>query len=120
MKFLFRKNAAIQATAEAIRRMKDQEAAKERVQKKGMKVAAVLAQKLEGFELVLQEKANEAGVLYAAVTGKMAAKALRKAGFDVEEGAVRMEPVKETGERRASVSLPHGFEAEILVKVEKK
>ena len=120
MNFLFPQNAAVQATADAIRRMKEREAAEKRRVKKDVSASSKLAEKLEGFELVLTEKANENGVLYAAVNAKIVAKALRKAGFDIEEDLVEMEPMKEVGERRVTVSIPNGFEAEITVRIETK
>jgi len=120
MNFLFPQNAAVQATADAIRRMKEREAAEKRRVKQDVSASSKLAEKLEGFELVLTEKANENGVLYAAVNAKIVAKALRKAGFDIEEDLVEMEPMKEVGERRVTVSIPNGFEAEITVRIETK
>jgi large subunit ribosomal protein L9 len=120
MNFLFPQNMAVQATADAVKRMKDREAADKRRAKKDVSASSKLAEKLEGFELTVTEKANEAGVLYAAVNGKVVAKALRKAGFAVEDDWVEMEPMKEVGERRVTVSLPNGFEAEITLQVETK
>lgn len=117
--FLFPQNLAIQATEASIRRMKEQEAAAERQTKRGMKEAGNLAEKLEGYELVLEEKVSEGGKLYAAVTGKAIAKALRKAKFEVEEDMIELsQPIKEVGEREVIVSLPHGFEATVRVRVE--
>ena len=120
MNFLFPQNMAVQATADAIQRMKERALAEKRRVKKDVSASSKLAEKLEGFELVIAEKANEDGVLYASVSGKAVAKALRKAKFEVEDGWVEMEPVKEVGERRVTVSIPNGFEAEVLVNVVKK
>lgn len=120
MNFLFPQNLGIQATADAVRRLKEREAARVRLAKKGDAAAAKLAEKLDGFGLTIKEKADEGGTLYAAVTGKTVAKALRKAGFEVEEDMVEMSPMKEVGEGKATVSLPAGFEAEVSVTVEKK
>jgi len=116
--FLYPQNLAVQATADALRRLKEQEAAAERRVKKGMKEAAKLAGALEGFELVLKEKVSESGKLYAAVTAKAIAKALKKAKFDIEDDMVELDPIKETGEREVTVNLPHGFEATIRVRIE--
>lgn len=119
MNFLFPQNLAVQATADTLRRMKEREQASERRSKKEMKVFAGAAKDLEGFELVLKEKVSDKGTLYAAVTADTVAKALKKAKFDVTADMVALEPpMKEPGERRVSVELPHGFEAEIVVRVE--
>lgn len=120
MNFLFPQNLGVQATAEALHRLKEQESAKARAAKKGTAAAAKLAEKLDGFLVALKEKANDDGTLYAAVTNKAVAKALRKAGFEVEEDMVEMSPMKEVGEGKATVSLPAGFEAEVAVAVERK
>ncbi len=117
--FLFPQNLAIQATEDAIRRMKEREEAAERAAKKGMKEAGRLAETLEGFEVTLKEKGTDKGTFYAAITAKMIAKALRKAGFEVEEDAIELPtPIKEPGEREVTVSLTHGFEATIRVVTE--
>jgi large subunit ribosomal protein L9 len=119
MNFLFPQNLAIQATADALKRMKDREQAAERKSKKEMKSTATVAKSMEGFEITLKEKVSEKGTLYAAVTAETIAKALKKAKFDVTADMVELEPpMKEPGERRVSVSLPHGFEAEIVVRIE--
>ena len=120
MNFLFPQNLGIQATADAVRRLKEQEAAKTRAAKKGTAAAAKLAEKLDGFNVIVAEKANEEGTLFAAVTAKTVAKALRKAGFEVEEERVEMAPMKEVGEGQATVSFPGGFEARVSVTIEKK
>ncbi len=121
MNFLFPQNLAIQATEEALRRMKEREASAERRAKKGLKEAAKLAHKMEGHELVLMEKVSEKGHLFAAVHAKQVAAGLKKAGFDVTEEMVELnEPVKEPGEKRVTVHLPDGFEAEIHLRVEGK
>jgi len=59
--FLFPQNLAIQATEAALRRTKEQDQAEDRKAKREMSKIADLAKKLEGFELVLKEKASEAG-----------------------------------------------------------
>ena len=117
--FLFPQNLGIQATADAVRRLREQEASAQRKVKKGMKQAADLAKKLDGFELTLKEKVSEGGKLYAAVTAKAICKALRKAKFEIEEDMVELaHPIKETGEQTVTVSLPHGFEATVTVSIE--
>ncbi|SRR3989338_866087 len=117
--FLFPQNLAIQATEAALRRTKEQDQAEDRKAKREMSKIADLAKKLEGFELVLKEKASEAGHFYSAVTAKMIAQGLKKAGFDVSEKMLELEkPIKEPCERRLTINLPQGFEAEILVRLE--
>lgn len=119
--FLFPQNLAVQATAESLERMRQREAKAKRIAKKGMASAGVVAQKLEGFELTLKEKVSDGGKLYAAVTPKLLAAALKKKGFAVEDNMIELgQPIKEVGERQVTVNLPHGFEARITVHVEEK
>ncbi len=119
LNFLFPQNLAIQATEESLRRMKEQEAALERAAKKGMKEAGKLAESLEGHEITIKEKGTDKGTFYAAITTKMIAKALKKAGFEVEESAIELSsPIKEPGEREITISLSHGFEATIRLTTE--
>ncbi len=119
--FLFPQNLAVPATPEALKARKDREQAASRKTNKEMSAAGEIAKKLEGYELVLQEKTSDNGTLYAAVTAKTIAKALKKAGFKVSDEMVQLkEPLKEPGDVTLNVSLPHGFEAEIRVVIEQK
>jgi len=120
LNFLFPQNLAVQATAQAIQRMRDQEDKAVRVVKKGETEARKLASRLDGYELVFREKASEAGTLFAAVTAKSVAAALKKAGFAITADQVEMEPAKEPGERNILVNFPHGFEATIKLIIESK
>lgn len=117
--FLFPQNLAIQATAAALKRLEEKEKVVDRKAKREMSKVADLAKKLEGFELVLKEKASEQGHFYSAVTRKTIASGLKRAGFDVDENMIEIEkPFKEPGEHRLTINLPQGFEAEILVRLE--
>ena len=120
LNFLFPQNLGVQATEQSVQRMREAEAKLVKVAKKGENEAKKLASALDGFELVVKEKANESGVLYAAVTAKTVATLLKKSGFAVAEDAVELAPMKEPGERDAVVNLPHGFEATIKIIVERK
>jgi len=117
--FLFPQNLAIAATAELIQK----KAERERVEKKqtNKKIANIgeTANKLDGHEIMLEEKVNDAGVLYAAVTKKVLAKVLRKDGFDVEEEMIVLNnPIKEPGEYTFKVEFSHGFESDVHLVVE--
>lgn len=120
LNFLFPQNLAVQATAQAIQRLKDQEAKVVRTAKKGETESRKLASRLEGFELMFTEKTSEGGTLFAAVNARSVAAGLKKAGFGVTPDQVEMEPMKEPGERDITVNLPNGFEARVKIIVEKK
>jgi len=117
--FLFPQNLGIAATEELLQK----KAERERMEKKqATKVVASLgetAAHLDGREVMLEEKVNGDGVLYAAVTPKMIVKALKKDGFSVEAEMIKMkEPIKEPGEYKVKIDFAHGFESEVSVVVE--
>ncbi|TAL50981.1 50S ribosomal protein L9 [Patescibacteria group bacterium] len=119
--FLFPQNLAVAATADSLKKKSEKEAALTRKEHKEMSIAGDLAASLEGFELVIQEKVSDGGVLYAAVTGKTIADALKKEGYKIDTEWVELaHALKEPGECTVCISLPHGFEAEIKVIIEPK
>lgn len=119
--FLFTQNLAVPATADSLKQKAEKEAALSRKQHRELSVIGDLAASLDGFEVLLQEKVSEGGILYAAVTQKAIADALKKEGFKVDPEWVELEhPLKEPGDYSVDLSLPHGFEAEIKVIIEEK
>lgn len=119
--FLFPQNLAVAATADALKQKQEKIEAQSRKMHKDMSVVGDLAAKLEGFDLILQEKVNEGGVLYAAVNEKAIAAALKKEGFKVKPEQIQIkEPLKEVGDHMVNVQLAHGFESEVRVTIEEK
>lgn len=118
--FLFPQHLAVEATARAIQEATD---AKEATRRRGQRMqdrARDAAGKLDGYELILEEKTNDLGHLYASVGPKEVAKALKKEGYDVKAEQVQLKPVKETGEFDAMVTFPGDFEAQIKIIIEAK
>ncbi len=120
LNFLFPQNLAVQATEQAIQRLKEQEAKVIRVAKKSEEEARKSAAKLDGFELVLTEKVSDGGTLFAAVTGKSVSAGLKKEGFTVTTDMIDMKPIKEPSEQEILINFPHGFEAKMRLIVEAK
>lgn len=119
--FLFPQNLAVAATADSLKKKADKEASFSRKEHRELSMTGDLAAELDGFELILQEKVSDGGVLYAAVTGKAIADGLKKGGFKVDPEWVELEhPLKEPGDYTVNLSLPHGFEAQIKVIIEEK
>ncbi len=119
--FLFPQNLGIAATPEALQRKKSREEEEKKKDSKELSKMGDLARRLDGFELVLAEKANESGTFYGAVSAEMIAKALKKAGFTVDPEMIDLsEPIKEPCERTLQINLPLGFESEISLVVEAK
>ena len=120
--FLFPQNLAAQATPDALRLKTQRE---EKVQKEAHKELSMygdLAAQLDGYELVIQQKVNEGGTFYGAVSEQQIADALKKAGFkQVNKSMVTLEhPIKEPAEETVKIHFPHGFEAEVRINVEGK
>ncbi len=119
--FLFPQNMAVPATPEALRRRDEKVQIAKRVVTKEVSQMGNLAQRMEGFEIEIEEKMSEGGTFYAAVTAKTIAEALKKKKFNVTADMIKLaEPIKEPGDRTVTVQLPHGFEAEVRVIVEGK
>lgn len=117
--FLFPQNLAVSATEESIQKMKERETIAKKQSQKAIAAMGKVAEKLDGYEISLEEKVNEDGVLYAAITKKIIAKALKKAGFDITEEMVSLsEPIKNPGQRNVTLELPFNFEAEIRLTIE--
>jgi large subunit ribosomal protein L9 len=76
------------------------------------------AGRLDGEEIEIVEKANENGVLYAAVTPQKICKTLEKMGFKIDPTQVNAKPIKEVGTYPVIIKFGHGLEAEITVVVQ--
>ncbi len=81
-----------------------------------------LAEALDGVTVKITAKANEEGNLFGSITPEMIFEALLKEKIAIGESAkvAIVDPIKETGEHKVTVNLPHGLEAEITVVVEKE
>lgn len=116
--FLFPQNLAVQATDKVVAEIKRERAASVKQEGKGMKQAKEEAKKLEAYVLGIEERANESGGLYAAVSVDTISAALKKVGFKVDPSMVDLpEPIKEVGEHEVRLNLSHGLEAKVTVDV---
>ncbi len=120
--FLFPQNIAVSATPEALRTKKDKDEKQKKESHKELSVYGDLAEQLDGYELILEQKMSESGTFYGAVTQQQIADALKKKGYkQIDKTMIALEhPIKEPGEVTAKINFPHGFEAEVRVAVEGK
>lgn len=120
--FLFPQNLAVAATAEALQKKKQAEEAKKKEAHKELSFYGDLAGKLDGEEVLMEQKMNDNGTLYGAVTELQIASALKSQGFkQIDKSMIQLEePIKEPGETSVKVVLPHGFEAEVKIIIEGK
>ncbi len=111
--------AAVPASADARRRLKEKKDAEARRAKQATGTVQQTARRLNGFRLVLKESATETGHLYAAVTPRTVAEALAKAGFAVPEHALAgFKPVKNAGTSKIVARLAPTAEASFTLIVE--
>ena len=114
--FLFPRQLAAQATPDAVREGERLKKRKVEEAERDLHSTEDVASAIDGFELEVQENANESGTLFAAVTAKKIAEELQKRGFSVEASHVRVAaPIKELGEHDIPLEFPHGLEAMIKV-----
>ncbi|MFH1253126.1 MAG: 50S ribosomal protein L9 [Candidatus Uhrbacteria bacterium] len=116
--FLFPQNLAVQATPQSEIVVKEKKEKKQRDEKKELKAAGQLASNLDDLEVEVSVKVNEAGKLYAAVSGHDVAEAVKKEKIKIEPDWVKFsQPIKEVGDYEVTINLPHGFEAKINLSV---
>ncbi len=120
--FLFPQNLAVSATADALHKKKSVEEHKQKAAHKELTVSGDLAAQLDGHEVLIEQKVNDNGTLYGAITQIQIAAALKKDGFkQIDPSMIQLnEPIKEPGDATAKIIFPHGFEAEVRVIVEGK
>jgi len=77
---------------------------------------ASLAQRLEGVQITFEERANEEGHLYGAVTSKTIGEALAAQGIELTESQIRLaEPIRDVGEYEVPIHVHAEIKGEIKV-----
>lgn len=117
--FLFAKNLAMPATAQVLADLKARKNKKVRDDEKELREQQSVADKLEGYELILKERVGSGGNLYAAVGPQKVVEALAQKGFKISKDQVLLKPIKELGQYPAKIKFPHGLESKISVIVSK-
>ena len=113
--FLFPNHLAVQSTPAAVQSIA---AAKKKVADKyvtDLHEQQSLAGQLDGFEVEISEKANEKGVLYAAVSPQKICSALKNLGYEIKPEQVQTKALKNAGTYPVIIKFGHGLEAEISV-----
>lgn len=117
--FLIPKGKAKRATESAIKEFETRRADLEKTQAERLAQAQALGEKLNGLTCSIAMKAGVDGRLFGSVTNFDIAEALRKQGFDVAKGSIRMPqgPLKAVGDHPISVVLHTDVVADITVSV---
>lgn len=117
--FLFPQHKAVEATEGTLRQKDEKEKSAARKVKKAEKEEKALATSIDGQEVIIEAKAD-GGKLFAAVTAKDIAKALKEKELKVSDKFIAFEPQKEVGTYEAAVNFPSGFDATVRVVIEAK
>ena len=119
--FLFPKNLAKEANAQAMNELKNAEQSKK--YKRDTEIAAANKAKaeLEGAKFVIKAKAGESGKLFGSITPKeISAEIKRQKSLDVDKRKIVLkDDIKAVGEYEAEIKLYAGVTARVTVKVEK-
>jgi len=117
--FLFAKGFGKSATDAVIADIFAGEAKKKRMNETELHKAQESAEKVDGVEVVIIEKTNAEGTLYAGLAVNKIAHAIKKeTGVVVDTKRIRIQkPIKEIGEHTVFVEFGHGLEAEVTITV---
>ncbi len=120
LNFLFPKHLAVQASNVKIKELKEKEKKRVKDSEKELHEVQSLADRLDGYALIIEDKVNEENLLYAAVTPQRIAEALKTYGFPVNKNMIVVEPIKEIGEYKVKVKMRHGLEVLINLVINAK
>ena len=117
--FLIPQGKARRATEAAIREFEARRAELEKAQADRLTAAQALGEKLDGTVVRIAEKAGVDGRLFGSVTNFDVAQNLKKQGFAVEKGMVRMPggPLKTIGDATVDVALHSDVVVQVTVSV---
>lgn len=119
--FLFPKNLAKEANAQAMNELKNAEQSKKFKRDTEIAAANKAKAELEGAKFVIKAKAGESGKLFGSITAKeISAEIKRQKGFDVDKRKIVLKgDIKTVGEYTAEIKLYTGISADVTVAVEK-
>ena len=114
--YLFPRKWAMEAKPAAVKEIQRKRAAEEQLERERRDEAMALAKSLEGKAIRVTAKCGETGRLYGSITNQEIADALKKQfGFEVDKRKIDCEPIRQTGEYNASVSVYSGISAKMKV-----
>jgi len=119
--FLIPKGLVKIATKENLNWLEKIKEKEKKVLEKELKDAQDLVKEIDGFELEMPVKIGEKGELFEKIGPQQIAKALKEKGFKIEKNQIELEEkIKEIGEYKIKIKLPHNLETEIKVIVKKE
>ena len=116
--FLFPRNLAINADAQAMTELKNREDSKAYHIAEEKKAAQAICDKINKQIVVINAKAGASGKLYGAITSKEIADEIKKQfSVEVDKRKISVNDIKAAGEYSADVKLYNGIVASITVSV---
>lgn len=116
--FLFPRNLAVEANAQAMTELKNREQSKQHKIDVATQQAKDAAEKLEGKTIKLTAKAGKNGKLFGSVTSKEIAEKIKaQFSIDIDKRKVSVEDIKNFGTYTAEVKLYTGISAKLFVQV---
>ena len=119
--FLFPKELAKAANAQAMNELKNAEQSKKYKKETEIAAANKAKEALEGSKFVIKAKAGESGKLFGSITAKeISAEIKRQKSFDVDKRKIILKgDIKTVGEYEAEIKLYTGISANVTIAVEK-
>ncbi len=111
--YLFPRHLAVQASEKAVKSLGVAKAKKAKTLERDLIEQQALASRLDGLTISIKEKANEAGLFYAAIGPQKIFDALKKLDLEVEKNNIMAKAIKEVGEYNVLIKLRHRLEARI-------
>jgi len=116
--YLFPRKWAMEATSAALKEIQRKRVAEEQQEKDRLNEAVALAKSLDGKVVRMAAKCGETGRLYGSVTNQEIADALKQQyGFETDKRKIDCDPIRQTGEYDAAVSVYPGISAKMKVLV---
>lgn len=121
--YLFPKNLAQIATPDMIKKSQDLKADIVKKAEADLEKTEQLASELDDFVVKIKAKANDEGKLFGSIKPEMIREALLAEKLNIQSisaDKISTENIKDLGEHKVTINLPHGLEAVIVVVVEKE
>ena len=116
--FLFPRNLAVNADAQAMTELKNREDSKAFHIAEEKKAAQSICDKINGQTVVILARAGASGKLYGAITSKEIAEEIKKQfSVDIDRRKITVGDIKGAGDFAAEVKLYNGIVAKVTVNV---
>lgn len=116
--YLFPRKWAMEATPTAVKEIERRHALEEKMEAERRAEASEKAAALKNQVITIAAKCGEKGRLYGSITSQEIADALKQQhGIEIDKRKIDCEPIRQTGEYEATVSVYSGIAAKMKVVV---